>query len=285
MDGQSYVVTETSANAAGFTLTGLVCTGGGADTTVDIAAGVATIGFDAGETIVCTFTNTQQGSVSVVKDTVPDGPADFAFTATNAATPAAFTLDDDADPALSNTQLLTGAGGRPELCGHRDVGQRGRVHADGPGLCTGGGADTTVDIAAGVATIGFDAGETIVCTFTNTQQGSVSVVKDTVPDGPADFAFTATNGATPAAFTLDDDADPALSNTQLLTGLVDGQSYVVTETSANEAGFTLTGLACAPAAGPTPRSTSRPGWRRSGSTRARPSCARSPTPSSACLQW
>ncbi len=81
VDGQSYVVTETSANAAGFTLTGLVCTGGGADTTVDLAAGVATIGFDAGETIVCTFTNTQQGSVSVVKNTVPDGPANFAFTA------------------------------------------------------------------------------------------------------------------------------------------------------------------------------------------------------------
>ena len=96
----------------------------------------------------------------------------------------------------------------------------------------------------GVATIGFDAGETIVCTYTNTQQGSVTVIKDTVPDGPADFAFTADNGATPAGFSLDDDADAALSNTQLLTGLVDGQSYVVTETSANAAGFSLTDLVC-----------------------------------------
>ncbi len=87
VDGQSYVVTETSANAAGFSLTNLVCTGGGGDTTVDIPTGVATIGFDAGETIVCTYTNTQQGSISVVKNTVPDGPADFSFTANNAATP------------------------------------------------------------------------------------------------------------------------------------------------------------------------------------------------------
>ena len=87
MDGQSYVVTETTANAAGFTLTDLVCTGGGADTTVDVPGGVATIGFDAGETIVCTFTNTQQGSVTIVKDTVPNGPADFAFTADNGAHP------------------------------------------------------------------------------------------------------------------------------------------------------------------------------------------------------
>ena len=92
-----------------------------------------------------------------------------------------------------------------------------------------------------MATIGFDAGETIVCTYTNTQQGSVSVIKDTVPNGPANFAFTATNGALPAGFSLDDDADAALSNTQLLTGLVDGQTYVVTETSANAAGFTSDG--------------------------------------------
>ncbi len=143
------MVTETSANAAGFTLTGLVCTGGGADTTVDIAAGVATIGFDAGETIVCTFTNTQQGSVSVVKDTVPNGPADFAFTAArNAAIPAAFTLDDDADPALSNTQLLTGL-----VDGQSYVVTETSANAAGftlTGLaCTGGGADTTVDIRGG----------------------------------------------------------------------------------------------------------------------------------------
>ena len=135
VDGQSYVVTETSANAAGFSLTGLVCTGGGRGHHGDIPRrGVATIGFDAGETIVCTYTNTQQGSVSVVKDTVPNGPADFAFTATNGATPAGFSLDDDADPALSNTQAVDGPGGRPDLCGDRDVGQRGGVLVDEPGV-------------------------------------------------------------------------------------------------------------------------------------------------------
>jgi len=58
VDGQSYVITETTANEAGFSLTDVVCVGGGDDTTVDIPGGVATIGFDAGETIACTFTNT-----------------------------------------------------------------------------------------------------------------------------------------------------------------------------------------------------------------------------------
>ena len=88
------------------------------------------------------------------------------------------------------------------------------------------------------------------CTFNNAVQGSVTVVKDRVPNGPTNFAFTATNSTTPAlpptpaAFSLDDDADAALSNTQVLTGLADGQTYVVTETTANQAGFTLTGLVC-----------------------------------------
>ena len=228
-----------------------MCGGGGPDTTVNIPDGIATIGFDAGETIVCTFTNTQQGSITVVKDTVPNGPANFSFTATNAAVPASFTLDDDADPALSNTQLLTGL-----VDGQNYVVTETTANAAGFSLtnlmCAGGGPDTTVNIPDGIATIGFDAGETIVCTFTNTQQGSITVVKDTVPNGPANFSFTATNAAVPASFTLDDDADPALSNTQLLTGLVDGQNYVVTETTANAAGFSLTNLMCV-GVGPTPR--------------------------------
>ncbi len=250
VDGQSYVVTETSANAAGFSLTNLVCTGGGGDTTVDIPTGVATIGFDVGETIECKYTNTQQGSISVVKDTVPNGPADFSFTATNAASPANFSLDDDANGTLSNTQLLAAI-----VDGQSYVVTETSANAAGFSLtnlvCTGGGGDTTVDIPTGVATIGFDAGETIECKYTNTQQGSISVVKDTVPNGPADFSFTATNAATPANFSLDDDANGTLSNTQPLAAIVDGQSYVVTETSANAAGFSLTNLVCTGGGGDT----------------------------------
>ena len=102
---------------------------------------------------------------------MPNGPADFAFTATNGATPASFTLDDDADPTLSNTQVLTGlVDGQTYVVTETSANQAGFSLT---GLvCTGGGADTTVEFATGVATIGFDAGETIVCTFTNTQAGA-----------------------------------------------------------------------------------------------------------------
>ena len=108
--------------------------------------------------------------------------------------------------------------------------------------------------ATGVATIGFDAGETIVCTYTNTQQGSVyghqghgaERARRTSRSRPP-------TGRLPAGFSLDDDADPALSNTQLLTGLVDGQSYVVTETSAQRGRVHSDGSGVHAAAGRTPR--------------------------------
>ena len=116
VDGQSYVVTETSANAAGFSLTGLVCTGGGADTTVESRGGVATIGFDAGENIVCTYTNSQvlwdltkvsdppTGSVVDPGDTIT-----YTVTATNTgfAPLTDLTVIDDLTDVLDNAALVT----------------------------------------------------------------------------------------------------------------------------------------------------------------------------------
>ena len=40
------------------------------------------------------------------------------------------------------------------------------------------------------ASIILEAGETVTCTFTNTQRGTIVIVKDTVPNGPTDFSFT-----------------------------------------------------------------------------------------------
>ena len=199
-------------------------------------------------TAVCTFTNIQQGSVAIVKDTAPNGPADFTFTATNGATPANFTLDNDADPTLSNSQVLTGLVDGQSYVVTETIGEPGRVLVDGPGLHRrrgrhhrrpGWGGDDRVR-----------RGRDDRLHVHEHPAGFGEIIKDTAPNGPADFSFTATNSTTPAipptpaTFALDDDADPALSNSQVLTGLVDGQSYVVTETSANQAGFSLTGLVC-----------------------------------------
>src|SRR4029078_12275134 len=45
--------------------------------------------------------------------------------------------------------------------------------------------------------------------------GSVTIIKDAVTNDPQDFSFTTTGGLSPATFSLDDDADPTLSNTRL----------------------------------------------------------------------
>ena len=88
-------------------------------------------------------------------------------------------------------------------------------------------------------TIDLDDGETVTCTFTNTQRSTIVIVKDAVPDGPQDFSFTGDLGD----FTLDDDpADDTLSNTFTSALLPANDTYVVTETVVD--GWDLTGLVC-----------------------------------------
>ena len=223
--------------SAGFNLSAIACSGT-ANEAVDLANRRVTVPFVAGQTISCTFTNDQAGSLSVVKDTVPDGPQDFSFTANNAASPASFQLDDDANATLSNTQLLSGVVDGQSYV----ITEAASAGFNLSAIACSGTANEAVDLANRRVTVPFVAGQTISCTFTNDQAGSLSVVKDTVPDGPQDFSFTANNAASPASFQLDDDANATLSNTQLLSGVVDGQSYVITE--AASAGFNLSAIAC-----------------------------------------
>ena len=64
----------------GWSLTNLVCTGGGADSSTSLANRLATLDIDAGENVVCTFTNTKDASLTVVKVTDPaSDPQDFDF--------------------------------------------------------------------------------------------------------------------------------------------------------------------------------------------------------------
>src|SRR4029077_12016616 len=84
------------------------------------------------------------------------------------------------------------------------------------------------------------AGEDVTCTFTNTKHGSITIIEDTMPNLDQDFAFT-TTGTGLSGFSLDDDADGTLSNTQTFTGLLPG-AFSVTEGSV--ADWSLTDLAC-----------------------------------------
>ena len=235
VDQQTYTITETPT--AGFALSAINCTGTTTAVT-DLANHQVAITFHAGDNVVCTFVNDQQGSITIAKDAVPDSPATFDFTAAPL-TPAAFTLDDDGDNtnAFSNTQLLSGV-----------VDQQTYTITEAPTAgyelsavnCTGTTAAVT-DLANHQVAITFHAGDNVVCTFVNDAiPGTIVIQKDSVPDGPTTFDFTAAPPLTPSSFTLDDDGDNtnAFSNTQLFAGLAVGVPYTITETPAP--GFVLT---------------------------------------------
>ncbi|MGH2766613.1 MAG: prealbumin-like fold domain-containing protein, partial [Actinomycetota bacterium] len=229
----SYTVTE-DPNPAGWQLTDLSCNDPDAGTTWDLGTRTATIDLDPGEDVVCTFENTEEGSITIVKDAVPDDPQDFGFSTTGLS-PATFSLDDDG--VGSNQRVFTDL-----LPGTYTVAE----DADPSGwqltdiACLGGGGNTSD--TGRIATIGLDPGETVTCTFENTEEGSITIVKDAVPDDPQDFSYTTTGGLSPAAFSLDDDADGTLSNTRTFTGLLPG-TYTVAE-DADPAGWQLTDIAC-----------------------------------------
>lgn len=72
--------------------------------------------------------------------------------------------------------------------------------------------------------------------------GKITIIKNTVPDAAQDFDYTTTGGLSPSTFTLDDDADPTLSNTRVYNNQAPG-NYTVTETLP-VFGYALTDLSC-----------------------------------------
>jgi hypothetical protein len=61
--------------------------------------------------------------------------------------------------------------------------------------------------------------------------GSITIIKDAVPNDAQDFSFSSTGGLSPATFSLDDDVDPMLSNMQLFSMITNFTTYTVTEAS------------------------------------------------------
>jgi hypothetical protein len=87
------------------------------------------------------------------------------------------------------------------------------------------------------------ADDTITCTFTNTKQGAIKIVKDAVPNDD-DFSFVRSFPAANTAFSLDDDGDNGntLSNTFTTGSLAAGATYTVSENG--ETGWDLTNIVC-----------------------------------------
>jgi len=183
-----FTVTETAE--AGFDLTDLDCDDDASATPSTVLGAVATIKVDPGETVTCTFENTQEGSVVIVKDTIPNGPTDFDFSATGGLSPNTFELDDDADGTLSNTRTYLNVDP-----GTYTVTEAAEAGFDLTDLdCDDDASATPSTVLGAVATIKVDPGETVTCTFENTERGMVVVNKTTagVVDPLHQWSFTLT---------------------------------------------------------------------------------------------
>jgi uncharacterized repeat protein (TIGR01451 family) len=228
----TYTVSENTP-PAGWVLTNLVCSD--SDSTENIGTRTATIVVGPGENVTCTFTNTQNGSITIVKDAVPNGPTDFSFThnITGCTVPS---LDDDAVGPLSNQATCSNVTPGQYTVTENDPSASGFALSN----LDCNDANSGENVGARTATVNLEAGESVTCTFTNTQAGKIVVVKQTNPDfDPTDFTFDPSYAAD---FVLSDGEQNDSGN------LVAG-NYTVAELV--PAGWALTGLNCVDTSGGT----------------------------------
>ncbi len=227
----SYSITEGAV--AGYDLTDVSCTGdfgqGAGGDSATVGGGVQ-VTLEDNETIVCTFTNEKQGaSIQFIKETDPDGdPTVFTFNGTDPNGAITFDLKDN-DPAQEYTDLGSYSVTEAAVAGYglTDVSCTGDFGqgAGGDSATVGGGVQVTLE-----------AGENVVCTFTNRKlRGSLQIIKETDPDGdPKVFTFTGTDPNGAINFNLKDN-DPAQEYTDI-------GSYSITEGA--EADYDLTDVSC-----------------------------------------
>lgn len=238
--------TVVESAVAGWDLTALICTGAGDDSSTNLGTRTATLDIDPGENIVCTFTNTKHASLTVVKTTSPaSDPQDFDFDLTGSGVPADLDLDTDAgDATLPSQQTFN--------LSSSQLGAHSVTESFIPGWvltnlqCPGAGADSSTTLGDRVATLDIDAGENVICTFTNTKAGAtITVVKVTDPaSDPQDFDFDLTGAAAPTDIDLDTDAgSPSLASQQTFDVSAEVPSlYTIAESLVT--GWTLTNLVC-----------------------------------------
>ncbi|MEE2524471.1 DUF11 domain-containing protein [Pseudarthrobacter sp. J47] len=225
--GVHYTVTEVNPGA-GWAAGDLVCTLNNQSVTVPFVVG-------AGDDISCSITNTAQGKIVVVKNVEGvDGSFEF-----------------DGDWTSGTPALVDGGFG---ITTEQGTGQATFINVapgtysvsemdpaplyDGTGLTCVGSLEGDTSSSSGLTgTIDLDAGETVTCTYTNTQRSSIVIIKDADPNDDQDFLFSTTGTGLPPSFTLDDDGDATLSNTFTSGLLPANATYTVSESAV--AGWTL----------------------------------------------
>jgi len=159
----------------------LTCTGG------TFTAGQTTVGVAAGQTVVCTYTNTRKKGSIELKKTWVGTPG---TTTLKIGTSAGGQQVDSQDTANGLT-----TGSNPVDPGTYHLSETALADYDSLLTCTGGGSFSEVN-----KTVVVDSNQTVVCTYTNTrQQGTVKLIKKLT--GSATDRFNLNLGGTPQVTT------------------------------------------------------------------------------------
>ena len=158
----------------------------------------------AGETVTCTFTNRKRGQIVVVKDARPERPAGLLVhgrrrAVARRASPSTTTPTGRS----SNTPHLHRRGARERLLARRDACRAAGTRPARP--VTTAARSSNIDVVRRR-----DRHLHLHEPQARADRGRAGRRARTTPQ---DFSFTAGGGLSPASFSLDDDLDPALSNT------------------------------------------------------------------------
>jgi uncharacterized repeat protein (TIGR01451 family)/CSLREA domain-containing protein len=228
--GSGYSVAETLP--AGWQQTSATCSDGSTPSNINLSSG---------ETVTCTFTNTKQGAIVIRKTTV-GGDGTFAFDGPAGLPSPANPAGDFAISTAANTGSATLPNVGPGSYAISETVPAGWQLTAAPS-CDDGSSPNPSTGSGGTATVRIDPGETVACTFSNTRQASITIVKDAVPNHAQDFGYT-TSGAGLSSFSLDDDGDEtnALPSTKVFAALSSFGAKTVGETV--PPGWAITGIAC-----------------------------------------
>jgi hypothetical protein len=214
-----YSVSEVLPLAEGWSLASAFC---------DDGSSPSAIGVSPGETVTCTFNNRYQppeepptGSLTILKMTSPAGGTGFSF---DAGSLGDFILDH----------------GGSQLFGDLAAGEYTVTETPPAGwefedvVCyTAPGAAVDYEVVGSGVVVNLAEGQDVICKFANREEetvgpeGSLTIIKHTVPAGGEGFVFDA---GVLGTFSLDD------GGMETFTGLVAG-AYTVTETPAADWGF------------------------------------------------
>src|SRR5450830_9528 len=191
----------------------------------------ATVPTDGTVATAVYFTNTAMGTLEVIKHTT-GGDGTFDFTVSGGVY--------DVSPFDITTDGGIGSYTVPVIAGSYTV-TEGTLPAGW--VATG---DTAMDVIVPINGTGTATFANNIIPPTPTPTGTITIIKDTVPNGPQDFSFTTTGGlyatvganvyATTFSLVDDTDADSTHLNTQVFSGVLPG-TYTVTEAAAE--GYTL----------------------------------------------